>query len=76
MVDPRLSPPEVVVAVKALACELPSRLGVPLARLHVPDIAAKVVARGIVAEISGTTLAMAVGGCHPAVAEAVLDLPP
>jgi hypothetical protein len=49
-------PPEVVVAVKALACELPSRLGVPLSRLHVPDIAAEVAARGIVAEISGTTI--------------------
>jgi DDE superfamily endonuclease len=46
----------VVVAVKALACELPSRLGVPLARLHVPDIAAEVVSRGIAAEISGTTI--------------------
>ena len=49
-------PPEVVVAVKALACELPARLGVPLSRLHVPDIGAEVVARGIVAEISGTTI--------------------
>lgn len=49
-------PPEVVVAVKALACELPSRLGVPLSRLHVPDIASEVVTRGIVAEISGTTI--------------------
>jgi hypothetical protein len=49
-------PPEVVVAVKALACELPSRLGVPLARLHVPDIAAEVVSRGITASISGTTI--------------------
>ena len=45
-----------VVAVKALACELPSRLGVPLSRLHVPDIAAEVVSRGIAAEISGTTI--------------------
>ena len=41
---------------KALACELPSRLGVPLSRLHVPDITAEVVDRGIVAEISGTTI--------------------
>jgi hypothetical protein len=46
----------VVVAVKALACELPSRLGVPLSRLHVPDLAAEVVARGIAADISGTTI--------------------
>ena len=41
---------------KALACELPARLGVPLSRLHVPDIGAEVVGRGIVAEISGTTI--------------------
>ena len=44
------------MAVKALACELPSRLGVPLSRLHVPDIASEVTTRGIVAEISGTTI--------------------
>ena len=56
MADRWSFPPEVVVAVKALACELPSRLGVPLSRLHVPDIAAEVAARGIVAEISGTTI--------------------
>ena len=41
---------------KALACELPSRLAVPLARLHVNDIAAEVRSRGIVAEVSGTTI--------------------
>jgi hypothetical protein len=46
----------VVVGVKALACELPSRLGVPLSRLHVPDIASEVLARGIAADISGTTI--------------------
>ncbi len=49
-------PPEVVVEVKAIACELPGRLGVPLARLHVPDIAAAVVERGIVASISDATI--------------------
>jgi hypothetical protein len=49
-------PPEVVVAVKSLACELPSRLGVPLSRLYVPDIRDEVIARGIVAEISGSTI--------------------
>lgn len=41
---------------KALACELPSRLGVPLSRLHLPDIRTKVLQRGLVAEISGTTI--------------------
>ncbi len=56
MVDHRSFPPEVVVAVKALACELPCRLGVPLSRFHVPDLAAEAVTRGIVAEISGTTI--------------------
>lgn len=44
------------MAVKAFACELPSRLGVPLSRLHVSDIRAEMVARGIVAEIGGTTI--------------------
>jgi hypothetical protein len=39
-----------------VACELPSRLGVPLSRLHVGDIATEVIDRGIVAEISGTTI--------------------
>ncbi|MGH9083537.1 MAG: IS630 family transposase [Acidimicrobiales bacterium] len=45
-----------VVAVKSLACELPSRLGVPLSRLSVPDIRQEVIERGIVAEISGATI--------------------
>ena len=45
-----------VVAVKSLACELPSRLNVPLSRLYVPDIQRAVIERGIVAEISGATI--------------------
>jgi DDE superfamily endonuclease len=49
-------PPELVVAVKAIACELPSRLGQPLSRLQVPDIRSEVIGRGLVAEISGTTI--------------------
>ncbi len=49
-------PPEVVVAVNAIACELPTRRGLPLSRLHIPDIQAEVVSRGLVAEISGTTI--------------------
>lgn len=56
MVDPGSFPPEVVIAVKSLACELPSRLGVPLSRLFVPDIRAAAKERGIVAEISGATI--------------------
>ncbi|MGC1648623.1 MAG: hypothetical protein WA741_22625 [Candidatus Sulfotelmatobacter sp.] len=49
-------PPSVVVQVKALACELPHRLGLPLSRLSIADIQQEVVAQGLVAEISGTTL--------------------
>lgn len=36
-----------IVAVKAIACELPHTLGLPLSRLHVPDIRAEIIARGI-----------------------------
>jgi transposase len=49
-------PPEVVVAIKALACELPGTCGVPLSRWHAPDLARAAVERGIVASISGTTV--------------------
>ncbi len=52
----RLFPPELVVAVKAIACELPARLGLPLSRLHVPDIRSEVIRRGLVASISDTTI--------------------
>lgn len=44
------------MAVKAIACELPSRLGLPLSRLHVPDIRTEVIRRGLVASISDTTI--------------------
>jgi hypothetical protein len=46
----------VAVEVKAIACELPSRLDLPLSRLFVPDIKAEVIRRGIVASISGSTI--------------------
>ena len=49
-------PPSVVVPVKALACELPHRLGLPLSRLSLADIRREVMAQGIVAQVSGTTL--------------------
>jgi hypothetical protein len=42
--------------VKAIACELPARLGLPLSRLHVPDIRAEVIRCGLVASISETTI--------------------
>lgn len=44
------------IAVKAIACELPARLGMPVSRLSVPDIRAEVLARGLVASVSDTTI--------------------
>lgn len=49
-------PPSLVVQVKALACELPYRLGLPLSRLSIAEIRQHVVTQGLVAEISGATL--------------------
>ena len=36
---PRVFPPEITVQIKALACELPATLGLPLSRLSVADVA-------------------------------------
>jgi len=49
-------PPSLVVQVKALACELPHRLGIPLSRLSIEEIRQHVISQGLVAEISGATL--------------------
>ena len=49
-------PPSVVVEVKALACELPARRGVPLARWSLAELRREAVAHGLVAQISGATL--------------------
>ena len=49
-------PPRIVVAIKALACELPARRGLPLARWSVSELRQEAMASGIVAKISGTTL--------------------
>lgn len=53
---PGLFPPELTVEVKALACELPSTLGVPLSRLSVADVRREVEQRGLVARISDSTV--------------------
>ena len=50
------SPPEVVVQVKALACELPATRGLPLSRLSCADIAQEVQRAGLVATLSGKTV--------------------
>jgi hypothetical protein len=39
-----------------LACQLPCTLGVPLSRLHVPDLRTQALERGIVASVSHTTI--------------------
>jgi hypothetical protein len=53
---PGLFPPEVVVQVKALACELPASLGFPLSRLSTADIVREVQRHGIVATVSNETV--------------------
>lgn len=49
-------PASLVVAIKALACELPYESEVPLSRWSVPEIRREVIARGLVASIGETTL--------------------
>jgi DDE superfamily endonuclease len=56
VVLPPAFPPSLVVQVKALACELPHRIGLPLSRLSIAEIRRHVVTQGLVAEISGATL--------------------
>ncbi len=53
---PDLFSPDVVVEVKAIAGQLPAELGLPVARLQVGDIRDEVLRRGLVAEISGSTI--------------------
>ncbi len=49
-------PPGTVVAVKALACELPSEIGLPLSRFSTAEIKREVIGRGLVASIGDTTV--------------------
>jgi hypothetical protein len=53
---PPAFPPSLVVQVKALACELPHRLGLPWSRLSIADLRRHVITQGLVAQISGATL--------------------
>jgi len=50
--DRALVPPEETVEIKAMACELASRLGRPFSRLSNADIASEATVRGIVVSIS------------------------
>ncbi|MCG6533188.1 MAG: IS630 family transposase [Syntrophales bacterium LBB04] len=54
--DHPVFPPDVVVRVKALACELPSESGIPLSRWSTDEIAREAIQRGIVADVSGSTV--------------------
>jgi hypothetical protein len=53
---PGVSPPEIMVQVKALACELPAVYGLPLSRLSTADVAREARRCGLVATVSDTTV--------------------
>ena len=52
----RQRPPSPRHWTEALACELPAESGVPLSRWSAPELAAEVVARGIVEAVSASTV--------------------
>jgi hypothetical protein len=54
--DPGLFPPELLVQVKAIACELPSKFKVPLSRWSVAEIGDYVRRSGLVASIGDSTI--------------------
>lgn len=49
-------PPGQIAEIKALACELPAESGRPISRWSAAEIASEAVSRGIVCEVSGTTV--------------------
>jgi len=53
---PGFFPPDLVVQIKAIACELPAKYGIPLSRWSTEDIVSYIQRSGIVASISGSTL--------------------
>ena len=53
---PGLFPPDLVVQVKALACELPAKYGLPLSLWSTSDLVQQVQHSGLVASVSGSTL--------------------
>ena len=53
---PRAFPPELVVEIKALACEIPANLGLPLSRFSSADMALHAQRSGLVARISASTI--------------------
>jgi hypothetical protein len=55
-VAPGLFPPELIVQIKALACELPAKYEVPLSRWSLDELTRHVQQSGLVAQLSQTTL--------------------
>ena len=55
-VAPELFPPELVVQVKALACQLPKQVGLPLSRWSLAELAQHACQSGLVASVSDSTL--------------------
>ena len=55
-VAPGLFPPDLVVQIKALACDLPATHGLPLSRWSTSDLVQEVRRSGLVASISCSTL--------------------
>ena len=53
---PGSSPPELVVQIKAIACELPAARALPLSRFSCADVAREALRSGIVANISDATV--------------------
>jgi hypothetical protein len=53
---PGFFPPDLVVQIKAIACELPAKYGIPLSRWSTKDIGNYVRRSGLVASISGSTV--------------------
>ncbi len=53
---PGFFPPDVIVQVKAIACELPAIYEVPLSRWSAPEIARYACQSGLVATLSGSTV--------------------
>ncbi len=54
--DPGFFPPELVVRVKAIACEFPAHVGEPLSRWSVAELGSHVRACGLTASLSDTTI--------------------
>ena len=49
-------PPEAVIEIKSLACELPHTCDLPLSRFSMADLKAEAIRRGLVASIGETTI--------------------